>query len=248
METVAPAVVEEVVAPAVAEVETGPVVEEVVDNTLPSDKAEFEMPEKFAGKSAEDIAKAYTELERLKAAPVVETPAGDPAPVDEGVDYVKEFLASGELSEESYTALEAEGIDRKTVDDRLEYEAYKSKKSVDELVEVIGGIDEFTAMDEWSKEAFTPEVLANYSEELAKASKFGKQAILKDVYSQYTAAKGTETAPTGDVVHTNEGQGIATKGYTSQHELQADMADRRYGTDRSYTAAVEAKLAKSKDF
>jgi len=246
MEEVAPAVVEEVVA-----VEPTPgVVEEVVDNALPSDAVEFTMPEKFAGKSAEDIAKAYTELEKFKAegAPAeVEAPVVE-AKDDGKVDYIKEFLATGELSDESYTALEAEGVPRKDIDDRLEYEAYKSKKSVDELVSVIGGIDEFTALDAWSKETFTPEVLTNYSEELAKASKFGKQAILKDVYAQYKASLDGEVPASADVVHTNQGQVTGAKGYTSQHELQADMADRRYGTDRSYTSAVEAKLAKSKDF
>ena len=34
---------------------------------LPSDKEEFNMPDKFAGKSAEDIAKSYLELEKFKS-------------------------------------------------------------------------------------------------------------------------------------------------------------------------------------
>lgn len=215
---------------------------------LPSDVEEFVMPEKFQGKTAEEIAKSYLELEKFKGTTTPETPETSETPQTpeavEGDPYVMEYLNTGALSEESYAALEAKGMSRQDIDDKMEFEGYKSKKAVDELVEVIGGIDNFTKMDEWAKEAFTPEQMEEYSKELAAASKFGKQAILKDIYGQYTSSTGE--APTGDVVHTNEMQTQAVKGYKSQHELQADMSDPRYGTDRSYTKAVEEKLAKSK--
>ena len=247
-EVVAP-VVEEVVAPVV---EGEPIVEDVL--TLPSDEVEFTMPDKFAGKTAEEIAQSYIELEKFKggepAPAVVETPVegeATPTEADPHKAYIDEFLGAGELSEESYKALEDEGNTREQINDRMEFEAYKSKKGVDELVEVIGGIDNFTQMDEWAKEAFTPEVMSEYSQELAGASKFAKQAILKDIYGQYNASLNGE-APTSDAIHTNEPQAKVSRGYTSQHELQADMSDRRYGVDRSYTNAVEAKLAKSKGF
>jgi len=46
-----------------------PPVEEVLEEptVLPSDEVPFEMPEKFAGKTAEEIAKSYVELEKFKA-------------------------------------------------------------------------------------------------------------------------------------------------------------------------------------
>lgn len=235
----------------VLEPEVGPqgAAEEEVETVLPSDVEEFVMPEKFEGKSAEEIAKSYLELEKFKGSKV-ETPTTEEAetPIEgavQGDPYVMEFLNTGELSEESYAALEAEGNTRADIDDRMEFEAYKSKKAVDDLVEVIGGIENFTAMDEWAKTAFEPEQMESYSKELAGASKFAKQAILKDLYGQYTAAQNGE-APTADVIHTNERQTTVVKGYKSQHELQADMQDPRYGNDRSYTKAVEEKLAKSK--
>lgn len=235
---------------AVLEPEVGPQgsVEEEVETVLPSDVEEFVMPEKFEGKTAEEIARSYIELEKFKGSKG-ETPTAEVETTTEeapqGDPYVAEFLNTGELSEESYAALEAEGQTRADIDDRMEFEAYKSKKAVDELVEVIGGIENFTAMDEWAKTAFEPEQMESYSKELAGASKFAKQAILKDLYGQYNASLNGE-APSTDVIHTNERQTSVVKGYKSQHELQADMSDPRYGSDRSYTQAVEAKLAKSK--
>ena len=218
--------------------------------TLPSDVEEFTMPDKFEGKSAEEIAKSYMELEKFKGqAPEAgdEVPPQEAEVAPEGNKYMQEYYESGELSEDTYAELLEQGVSREDVDDRLEFESYKSKKAVDDLVSVIGGIEEFTAMDEWSKENMTPEALKEFGEEIRAASTFGKQAILKDVYSQYRVSIG-EAEPTGDVVHTNEGQSVVTRGYSSQHELQADMADKRYGTDRSYTQEVEKKLSRSKPF
>jgi len=226
-------------------------VEEVV--TLPSDVEEFTMPDKFAGKSAEEIAKSYMELEKFKGAkdagtePTEEAASTEPEGGKKGTDYLKEYQESGGLSDESYKELAEKGIDKAEADDRMEFEAYKSKKSVDELVSVIGGVEEFTAMEEWAKGALEETKISEYAQELAKASKYGKQAILKDLYSQYKGSQGGDEI-SSDVVHTNQAQTVVTKGYASQHELQADMSDKRYGTDRSYTQAVEAKLSKSKDF
>lgn len=45
---------------------------ELETEATPADKSEFTMPEKFAGKSAEDIAKAYVELEKMKSKGVQE--------------------------------------------------------------------------------------------------------------------------------------------------------------------------------
>lgn len=215
---------------------------------LPSDEEDFIMPEKFAGKTAEEIAKSYLELEKFKGTKptTLETPEATKIEVA-GDEYVQEFLETGALTEESYAALEAEGNTRQDIDDRMEFEAYRNKKAIDDVVSVIGGIETFQAMDEWAKQTFDPTLMEQYSQELSTASKFGKQAILKDIHTQYLASLNGEE-PSVSMVHTNEPQTINSKGYATQHELQADMANPLYGVDRSYTKAVEDKLARSKDF
>lgn len=231
-------------------IETGPVgTEEKADTTLPSDEDEFTMPEKFKGKTAEEIAKSYIELEKLKNStkdtkePEEETTPKEGEEDSEGDKYIQEFLETGKLSEESYKELEAKGIPKEEIDDRLDYERYKIQKKINDVVSVIGGIEEYNAMEAWAVDNKTEEERQAFVVEFQAAGPMAQKALLKDLYSQY---KGGEAG--GDMVHTNEPQAIKKPGYTSQHELQKDMADPRYGVDRSYTKAVEEKLARSKDF
>ena len=218
---------------------------------LPSDAVEFTMPDKFTGKSAEDIARAYVELEKMKAGgepPPADPqdPPADPTPEpQEPNKYYNEFIEKGELSEDSFKELEDAGYDRADIQERLEFEQYKQNKRIESVVEGIGGMENYQAMEAWATENVGDDERTQFTAEFANASDYVKKVMLKDMYSRYQA-DAKETG--GDVLHTNESQYTVTKGYTSQHELQKDMSDPRYGSDRSYTQAVEAKLAKSRDF
>ena len=219
---------------------------------LPSDVEDFEIPEKFKGKSAEEIARAYVELERMRQAQETpteqpkETPKEEQKPAEgeiDGAAIYQEYIEKGDLSEETAKMLEEKGYKLEEVKDRLEYEKYKQEKVIKELVEPIGGIEEYTKLTEWAKENVDPTELAKFNEEFAAAGPIAKQAMLKDAYARYKAAVSGSEEP--NLLHTNEPQRAAAKGYTSQHELQKDLSDPRYGVDRSYTLAVEEKMARS---
>ncbi len=231
------------------EVETGPAnkTEQEEVTTLPSDTEEFVMPDKFQGKSAEDIARSYIELERHRGTqegvPPVTPEDGSEAPKEESGDskYLEEFLATGELSEDSYKELEEKGVSKEKIDDALEYEKYKQDKATKEMADVVGGIEKYSAMEKWAVGNYSEEDRAAFVTEFQGSGKLAREALLRDLYANYTKAnEGT------DVIHTNEGQYTPKKGYASEHEFQQDLADRRYGTDRSYTKMVEAKMAKTK--
>ena len=219
---------------------------------LPSDAVEFTMPDKFTGKSAEDIARAYVELEKMKAGgetpppetPPAETPPPETPAPEEPNKYYQEFIEKGELSDESFKELEDAGYAKEDIQERLEYEKYKQDKRINSVVEDIGGIENYQAMEAWATENVGDEERAQFTAEFANASDYVKKVMLKDMYGKFQA----DVKEGGDIIHTNESQYTVTKGYTSQHELQKDMSDPRYGNDRSYTQAVEAKLAKSKNF
>ncbi len=215
---------------------------------LPSDVDSFELPEKFKGKSAEEIAKAYVELERMKKVstenpPTEETPPQEPPKEggEEDIDSTQlfqEFNEKGDLSEETYKKLEEKGYKREEVKDRLEFEQYKQKKAIDELVEPIGGIEEYTKMSDWFNTTAPEEEKASFMKELEAAGPLARRALIKDLYAKYQSVEASD-----GTIHTNEPQYKPTKGYASQHELQKDLSDKRYGIDRSYTSAVEEKMA-----
>ena len=217
---------------------------------LPSDVEEVEIPEKFQGKSVEEIVKAYQELEKKLGAPKEEQPPEQPKPEEgnpeeggiNGAEVFQEYIEKGELSEETMSKLKELGYKEEEVLDRLEYEKYKQEKAISSLVEPIGGFEEYTKMQQWANENVDPSELKQFNEEFAAAGEMAKKAMLKDAYARYKAAISGEEV---NLLHTNEPQQVATKGYTSQHELQKDLSDPRYGIDRSYTQEVEKKLARS---
>ncbi len=217
--------------------------------TLPSDVDNFEIPDKFKGKSAEEIARAYVELERMKQGGVNEQgtegetpPKPNEEAQEEQPNYFQEYLESGTLSEESLAELEKQGYKREEVIDRLEFERYRQEKAISQLVEPIGGIEEYTKLNEWAKSNIPQEELIAFAEEFKAAGPMAKAAMLKDAYSLYKQSIGESY---DGMIHTNEPQSSPVKGYTTQAELQKDMSDPRYGIDRSYTQAVEEKVARS---
>ncbi len=221
--------------------------EEGVDTTLPSDVDKFEVPEKFKGKSTEDIAKAYVELEKMQQKDT-QQPEDTKVPPEANPDYIQEYIDNGVLSEESYTKLEGEGYTREDIDDKIDYEKYKYNKVITEVTEDIGGVEEYRKVSEWLTDTMDPEELNTLSTDMSNTPLNVRKLIIKGLYTNYQQASGDSGDSTGDVIHTNENQYTSLKGYASQVELDEDMNDSRYGSDRAYTKAVEAKLGKTKNF
>ena len=90
------------------------------DNKVQSSEDEARpnwLPEKFA--SAEELAKAYGELEKKMSAPKEEVPeSAEEAPeeVQQLDKYYEEYTENNELSDKSYTELESMGLSRDLVD------------------------------------------------------------------------------------------------------------------------------------
>ncbi len=229
---------------------------------LPSEQQEFKMPDKFEGKSAEDIAKAYVELEKFKAKQAEEKevvqesqeekPKGEEtSDTTEFNKYVESFEKNGELSEEDYAELEKAGYNKEVVDKEIdnykqikEFNEYKAEKQLNELIEPLGGgKDKFKEVAVWANESKTPEEVKAFNEALASVSKVAQQAMLKGLYSEYDAAGKEE----GQVLHTNSGISRPTEGYKTQEAFFKDRDSEEYENNPKFRAAVEAKMAKSGD-
>lgn len=228
---------------------------------LESDKEQFEMPEKFEGKSAEEIAKAYLELEKLKAKQSVEQEGGDttstekeeetqeeeetdkkePTKIEEAKiqEYEQTINESGSLSEDQYKELEEAGYTREQVDREIEFREYQKIKSVEELTG--DTIDKFKEVVAWAQENKTPEEIKEFNEALKGSNKLGQQALLKTLYAEAAKSGGTEDV----TLHTNTPQRQASKGYSSESELFADMNNPAYKNDPKYQQKVMDKLSVS---
>jgi len=231
--------------------------EEVAEHevVLPSDKEVFNMPDKFKGKSAEDIAKSYLELEKIRVQPKQEAPKEDtPADVPTTVEqeqyekYATSLDTNGSLSEAEYAELAKAGYSKEVVDaeiqsraDKLEFNKYREEKALNKILEPLGGgTEKFKEVAMWTKENKTAEEVAAINDALSKSTPLAQQALLKSLYAEYEAGGNTDT-----VLHTNNVQTTPSKGYATETEFFADIKSPAYKTDKSYVKAVEAKLARS---
>ena len=244
-------------------------VQDIVDGVepeealLPSDTTEFEIPEKFQGKSLEDVIKSYQELEKMKvtkqeeevvpkATEEKEEAPKDDKPTGEYDKYIQSFEEKGELSEDDYAELEKAGHSREEIDKTIEdyklqkeFQEYKQEKALMEVLEPLGGgTEKFKEVAMWANANKPAEEVAEINAELARAGKLAQQALLKTLYAEYEAA-GEEEA---SVLHTNSSQATPNKGYSTQEEFFKDIGSAEYKNNPKYRAAVEAKMARSDIF
>jgi hypothetical protein len=209
-------------------------------------------------KSAEDLEKAYIELQgKLGQAP--KPPEADPAKAAEasaqatedaakktvenaGLDFnefTQEFATSGKLSDESYAKLEKAGVSRSIVDSYIQGQAALAKAAEAQLLADVGGREGYEKMTDWARKNLSKAEIDAFNASLggtveqAKLAVIGLNARFKSASdTEATLLSGKPGAASGDV-------------FRSTAELTAAMRDPRYKTDDAYRKDVADKLARS---
>lgn len=225
------------------------------------------LPEKF--KSAEDLAKAYAELEK-KQGETKETPKETPeaekkadevkpeitpeTPTDKAAEVLKDkglnfdefhqqIITDGELSAESYKKLADAGIPKEMVDGYINGQAAIAQTMIASVQAEAGGAESYAAMIEWAAANLTT----------AEQAAFDKAVTTTDVNQAKLAVAGLNakyTAAVGESPKLLEGNKVveSTDIYQSNAQVTADMKTQLYKTDPAEQARVQAKLARSPVF
>ena len=233
--------------------------------TLPSDEPEFEMPEKFKGKSAEEIARAYAELEKMKGKKADEPSDEEPAdesgeinpileegrpegskdiPADAFSEFLSEYDGNGVLSEASYQKLQELGYPKEFVDEKIEYINYKREKEAEAVLAPYGGREEFKKVSAWAASNFSEQQLENINLQLASGNKQTQDAVLSSLFMGYKQSVSA-SAPQDMTLHTNQPQSVKVEGYATKSEYLKDAKDPRYDKDPGYRKQVEQKMLKT---
>ena len=231
---------------------------------LPSDNAEFIMPDKFQGKSAEEIARSYLELEKMKNASqeneeyeeYEEYPEGEESEEAFEEAYYNELVntyeTTGALSAEQYAELAEGGYTREQVDaeisaynDNKEFLSYRQEKHLNSVIEPLGGgQDKFKAVAQWANEAKSVEDVQAFNAALSSASTIAQQAMLRGLYAEYESAGNNVDT----VLHASTPQSLPSRGYKTQEEFFKDIGSEEYKNNAAYRKAVEDKMSKSNIF
>jgi len=224
------------------------------------------LPEKF--KSVEDLAKAYSELEKKLGNPRKsedvtedvkkdENKQSDSKEAEEGEKegeksedqtgapkshdlskFSEEWAEKGELSETSYKELQKLGYPQEFVDTYIEGFQALQDRQVGEVYKTVGGEDNYKAMTEWASANLPENEVASYDNIITGNDPSQTKLAVKGLWAQYTEANGKQPKLIGG---SQSGVSSVTP-FRSTAEVVKAMSDPRYSTDSAYRKDVEKRL------
>ena len=215
------------------------------------------LPEKF--KSAEDMAQAYSELEKKLG----QAPKEDEAEVEQSeaeaeneteqteentseayqavAEASKEFFENdGQLSEETYNALEKAGLPRDLVDSYAAGQQALLSSEEGQIKSVAQG--NYDAMAEWANENLPQEEIDAFDEVVTGGSISQAKLAVQGLYARYQNEVGAKPKLTQGAV-----SGVSTMPFKSMQELARAQSDPRYKSgDKAYHEEIDRRLSVSK--
>lgn len=208
------------------------------------------LPEKFD--SAEDMAKAYGELEKKmsggeeQAEEQVEEQSEEEAPeiTAEAQQRIQEatkeyYENGGEIGDATYEALEKVGINRDLVD---RFKAGQEALEDAEIKTIQGGANgEYDAMSEWAGKNLPDDEFNTFNEVINTGTVEQAKLAVSGLYARYKSEVGG-----GPKLVTGGTTGSSVMPYQSNQEVVRAMQDPRYKSgDKAYHNEVDRRLAVS---
>jgi hypothetical protein len=214
------------------------------------------LPEKF--KSAEDMAQAYSELEKKLG----QAPQEDQAEAEQSEEKAedeteqteentseayqavaeasKEFFENdGQLSEETYNALEKAGLPRDLVDSYAAGQQALLQSEESQIQSVANG--QYDAMAEWANANLPQEEIDAFDEAVTGGTVQQAKLAVQGLYARYQNSVGSTPKLTQGAV-----AGTSTMPFKSMQELARAQSDPRYRSgDKAYHEEIDRRLAVS---
>lgn len=226
--------------------------QEGVEDSLKTDEERM-----LAGKykSVEDLEKAYEHLqsklgkqdedpaEPTETQETVDTPKEEEAKqiaTDNGIDYDAlqvEYQDSGELSGDTYKALEASGIPKTMVDAYIAGQEALTQSTITQMYEVAGGETEYNAMLQWAEESLSESEVNAFNSALTDEAQ--TKFAIQGLHARYNAEKGPNLIR-------GQANPAVSGGFASKQEMMAEMSNPQYKRDPAFRAVVQRRVALSK--
>lgn len=223
-------------------------------DSQPSNERPQWLPEKF--KSPEDLAKAYRELEKKLGQPKQEEQPKEGEGIqkikkeDGEVDtsgipnfdkYTQEFTQAGELSEDSYKELAANGITKDMVDAYIEGQKAIAERHLSTLYETAGGKESLEAAVQWATVNMSDADIQAFNDTMDAGNLSQMKLAVSGLMASYRAANGSE----GKRVRGSASASGATDVYNDMSEVVRDMGSKEYRESEAFRKTVAEKLRRS---
>jgi hypothetical protein len=244
-------------APQEIDPETEEAVESVPEEQTQEDRPDW-LPEKF--KNAEDMANAYSELEKKMGAGAEEqqeegettneeeqqpddTTEEDTNTNDVIVEASKEFFENdGVISEETYKNLAEVGLPKELVDSYAAGQQALQQSEEGSIKAVTEG--NWDQMAEWAADNLSPEEVNTFDDIVQNGSVEQAKLAAKGLYAQFKAENGVSPKLVQGAVN-----GSSTMPFKSNQELARAMSDPRYKSgDKSYHEEIDRRIAVSQNY
>ncbi|WP_319413851.1 hypothetical protein [uncultured Cohaesibacter sp.] len=233
------------------------------------------VPEKFrdAEDPMKAMAEAYAALERrqsgeeddLEDENLEDEAAGEEGEADSGVteedrkvaaeatekagldlaEVQTEWNDSGELSDETYDALEAAGYPREAVDVYIEGLVSRTTRAQTTAYGIVGGEDAYEEMLGWAVEALSDEEAAVYDEAVNSKDPAKIKSAVRGLNARWMAAVMEEASEEPEDEITPRGGATTTDTYASFDDYMEDLNDPRYDTSETFRNKVMLKRDRS---
>ncbi|BAQ94112.1 head assembly [uncultured phage_MedDCM-OCT-S42-C7] len=232
------------------------------DKTFENESRPEWLPEKF--KNAEDMAKAYGELENKlgqsennnnkDSEPNKEEVKKDDADLsidkaekaveNAGLDMSslqQEYNEGGQLADKSYDALEKAGIPKDYVDAFIKGQEAIAQQTSNTLKQEVGGADAYNNMMSWASNNLSEAEVNAYNSTVNGKDIEATKLAIAGLNARFKNAEGVEpNLQTGNRPSTSN-----APGYRSWAEVTQAMSDERYTSDNAYRTDVQNKLKNS---
>lgn len=204
-------------------------------------------------KSPEDMAKAYSELEKKLGGKPGEAPKpeqkADGSSQEQAEAAVSKaglnldelstyYTEHGELSADHYSALaEKAGIPKHFVDAFIEGQKALQDQARSRVFNEVGGEEKYGAMVQWAASSLSKEEVAAYNHATSSGDMEQVMLAVNGLKAKYERANGSEASFLSGVPN------ATTNAYRSWAEVTRDMNDPRYASDPAFRADVERKVA-----
>ena len=216
------------------------VIEEQQKQNLNTDRPSW-LPEKF--NTAEDLAKAYGELEKAYSSKEAPQPMNQQqAEQATGLsldNYYTEFAEKGELSEDSYNQLATQGLSRDLVDSYIEGQSAIADGHVTQIKSAAGGDAEYSKITEWAATNIPQNELETYNNIVENGSVEEAMMAVSGLKARYDNSVGVPP----NLLQGQQAQ--PTSAFQSTAEIVAAINDPRYQVDTAYRKGVEEKIKRS---
>ena len=219
---------------------------ENVSQETSSERPEW-LPEKFS--SAEDLAKAYSELEKKFSTKTTETneqpsdlkikPTEEVKEQTNSLDkFYTEYANDGGLSENSYSELAKMGINRQTVDAYISGQEALQQQHTASIMSTVGGQENYNNMVQWASQNLSKSEIEAFNKTVDTGTIEQAQLAIAGINAKYQSNTREPNLFSGHKADTNEG-------YESVAQMLTDINNPKYQTDSAFRKKVENKVKNS---